>query len=136
MNRLVKASLVVLAAVCSASCDPGEPTTGEAVVTDDHEASMNFDFSGLEPFLLQVADGLDGLSRADVTALIAGVRELDVEAEREWVFDVRHEGAPAKLRVRVFMDDLDAPDLYFFTSAELAAELQERLIAFAEEQGW
>ena len=105
-------------------------------MTDDHEASMNFDLVGLEPFLLQVATGLEGLSREDVTTLTAEVREMDVEEEREWVFDVRHEGTPAKLRVRVFMDDVDAPDLYLFTRPELAAELQEKLIVFAEEQGW
>lgn len=39
------------------------------------------------------------------------------------------------LRLVIFMDDVDAPDLYFFTHPELAADIEEELHQFWDERG-
>lgn len=102
---------------------------------DLHEASMNFDLEDLEPFVRAMADKLDGFGSPDVDKVVAGVRSMAVDAEAEWRFSVRRDGRTVPLVVRVFLDDVDAPDLHLFSDAALAGELQADLMAFAERLG-
>jgi hypothetical protein len=55
--------------------------------------------------------------------------------ERRWHFDVIHEGRSVPLEIRAFMDDVEAPDMYFFTVPTLAEVIQAEIIRFAEEHG-
>jgi hypothetical protein len=43
--------------------------------------------------------------------------------------------ARVPLRIQAFMDDVNTPDLYFFTTRELAAEIQREMTAYGEEAG-
>ena len=58
-----------------------------------------------------------------------------MEHEREMRLEVAHGGSPTPLVVRVFMGDIDAPDLYFFTFAGLAEKISNECDAFCEELG-
>jgi hypothetical protein len=97
---------------------------------------MNFDLESLEPFLQRLAQKIEGFSPVEIAAVMRGVSEMAVDEERDWNFTVQHAGSPVPLRVHIFLDDVDAPDLAFFTSAELASLIQEELVLFAQEQGW
>src|SRR5688500_10607304 len=93
------------------------------------EAGMNFDLESVEPFLNQLDSQLQlGLPVAE---LVTFTRSTAVEDERTKTVSVRFKGVATKLEYRVFMDDIDAPDLYFFTpSADLAAAINARLQKF------
>ncbi len=93
----------------------------------EHEASMNFDLEGLEPFLQRLAQKVDGFGPAEIASVMGGVSEMAVDEERDWNFTVQHAGSLAPLRVHIILDDADAPDLHFFTSTELAALIQDEL---------
>ncbi|MCW5572997.1 MAG: hypothetical protein KIT37_08200 [Steroidobacteraceae bacterium] len=98
------------------------------------EASMNFDLENVEPFLIQAEAAL-GLG-LPVAELAAFARDTPVEAERVRTLRVPFGGTTVPLEFRVFMDDIDAPDLYFFTPSKgLADAIQAELQQFASDRG-
>jgi hypothetical protein len=99
------------------------------------EASTNLEVEGVAPLLQRVARLVEGLSRSEVQSLAREIAALPIEAEREWNFKVRYRGGDVALRVVAFMDDVDAPDLAFFTTAELAAAIQREMRAYSQERG-
>jgi hypothetical protein len=99
------------------------------------EASTNFDSPQVEPFLRRVAALVSGFGATEIAQVTQLLNELEVDEERELRFEVKHEGRMAPLHIGVFMDDVDAPDLYFFTTPKLAAQLDELMQDFSEEQG-
>jgi hypothetical protein len=135
MQPLVK-TLAALVAVLglSIACSSGEPS-GEADVSGLTEASMNFDLDWVGPFLSRLTTLVEGFGDAEVRQLSESIAEIPVESERSWDFMVRYQGAEVPLRVRAFMDDIDAPDLYFFTSPQLASAIQRELRTYAESLG-
>ena len=100
------------------------------------ESSMNFDLENVRPFLVRLQPHIEsGFTDADVGRLADFVAETPVEQERETTLTVVANGSETPLVFRVFMDDIDAPDLYFFTSAELAAKIDSEYEAMCEELG-
>ena len=93
------------------------------------ETSMNFDIEDVEPFLLSLSARLEsGFSRADARNLAAEIARMQPDDERDWQFDVSFRGTRAPLTVRVFMDDVAAPDL-------AVAGLEALIAAVEEERG-
>ena len=101
------------------------------------EASMSFDQEGVEPFLKRVAGLVEsGFAASDAKDLSGRIGSLGIEESGAWEFTVSYNGNSTRLVVEAFQDDYDAPDLYFFTSPELAARIDEELQSFGEEMGW
>jgi hypothetical protein len=99
------------------------------------EASTNFDAENLKPFLLRVAGFVEegfGVSEIDKVMAMAA---LPPESEEEVEFSVIYGGQRTPLRVRVFMDDVEAPDVYFFTSTQLRQRIGQEIHAFFAELG-
>ena len=100
------------------------------------ESSMNFDLENVRPFLARLQPHIEsGFADADVDTLAEFVATTTVEQGRETTLTIVVNGAETPLVVRVFMDDIDAPDLYFFTCAELAAKIDSEYDAMCEELG-
>ena len=121
MNRKLILTIVLFAAACSA----GVPTS---------EASMNFDLKNVRPFLerLNSEAGL-GL---DVDKLNTFTRDTKVGEERSISLKVKFQGKEIGLEYRILMDDVDAPDLYFFTESKaLADTINKQMIDFSESLG-
>lgn len=104
-------------------------------ISDLSEASTNFDLENVRPFLLRVSKRVEGFGTAEIDTVVREITEMPVDGEREWHFEVEHEGTHVSLHIRVFMDDLETPDVYFFTSPELAASIQSEMESFADELG-
>jgi len=98
------------------------------------EASMNFDLDNVEPFMEQLEGQLKlGLPVAE---LVAFTRSTAVDDDRMKILSVRFRGETTSLDYRVFMDDVEAPDLYFFTpSEELSRAIDTQLKDFADKHG-
>ena len=128
--------ILVLLLLLLATCVASSPDDGqENAISYDREASMNFDLEDLVPFLLRVSQKLDGFSTADAERIGKAVASMEVGTEREWPFEVMEAGAEVPLRVRVLLDDNDAPDAFFFSSAGVAQLINGEMRAFAEEWG-
>lgn len=99
-----------------------------------HEASMNFDLEHVLPFLT----GLDeqfkfGLDVARLSELAASVK---VGNQRSLLTDINLPGKPGKMEFSVFMDDIDAPDVYlFFETSALARDVGDFMTVWAEARG-
>ena len=100
------------------------------------EASTAFDQENVAPFLRRVAAQLQsGFSESDAEKLANLVGKLGLEETQSWEYSVSFQGKSVPLVIEAFQDDYEAPDLYFFTSRELAGRINEEIDAFAEQLG-
>jgi hypothetical protein len=126
--------LVLLLSILAMSCAKSIPPIDVAGLS---EASMNFDQEGVGPFLLRLSRivGAD-FDSAAAEKVTDAVDALDVDEIGNWEFRLSGNGSTRRLVIVAYKDDVDAPDLAFYTSPELATRIQEQLEAFATEQGW
>jgi hypothetical protein len=114
----------------------GAPVLSAAAPPAEAEASMSFESASVEPFLLRVANMVEGFKADDVKALAREIGKLSVDSTLSRSYPVTFRGEHVNLRVEAFMDDVDAPDLYFFASPALARQIDTELKKFASAQGW
>ncbi len=99
-----------------------------------NEASMNFDLENVVPFLTELNARFElGLDVKKLGELSASV---PAESEKSILVDILDSGKIAKMEFRVYMDDIDAPDLYmFFNSKELSESVGDFMMSWAEARG-
>jgi hypothetical protein len=106
MLELLAASLLALTVIPASDADAGQRS----------EASMNFDREDVRPFLTGLERRLHlGL---DVAALAEFLLDAPVDEEHAVTIPIRFQGEPGALLVRVYMDDIDSPDLHFETDSK------------------
>ena len=119
--------LVVLGTVAGCGAEP------QGAV---EEVSANLDIGDVEPVLRRISDVVEsGFSDEDVKALASKITAQAVESEREHRYRVRIGGTSGELRVVVLMDDVDAPDIAFFTYPELARSIQRAIDEYMDGLG-
>jgi hypothetical protein len=100
------------------------------------EWSTNFDAENVEPFLRRVSSLIQsGFGDAEVKTAAEFVNSTAHDDEREMAFRINYRGNESDFRVRVFMDDINSPDLYFFAPPVLCEEIGREMEKFAEELG-
>jgi hypothetical protein len=120
-----------------ASHEQSQATTSTApdTTTVFREASMNFDAANVGPFLERLSGKLPGLLPEDVERVSEGIAKTPVDSERAWVVTIQYEEESVPLRIRALMDDVDSPDLYFYSVPAVAEIIDRELKAFAKENG-
>ena len=101
-------AVVAMAVVAAAPIRASGPLPGEA------EASMNFDLVGVRPFLERLNAIVGGFGAAQLSSLVDDIAKLPVDSTLTRTYAVTFKGKPVTLRIEAFMDDVNAPDLYFF----------------------
>ena len=102
-----------------------KPAVAPAITS---ETSMNFDQSEVGPFLIRLAENPRFTLPRDFTSEITeAIPKLTVENTRRWRVDGDFDGAAMRLEIEVFMDDIDAPDLYFFSAPGVIAEIEKEM---------
>jgi hypothetical protein len=100
------------------------------------EASMGFDTSTVRPFLERLEVLLeDGFGDPEIQDVMEVIDSLAVDDETEVRYDITFAGEEFPLRIRIFMNDIDSPDIGFITSPDLADRIQEEMTEYAEEMG-
>jgi uncharacterized protein Smg (DUF494 family) len=100
------------------------------------EASMNFDTSGVRPFLERLEDLLeDGFGDPEIQDVMEVIDSLAVDDETEVKYDITFAGEELPLRIRIYMEDIDSPAIAFVTAPDLADRIQEEMAEYAEELG-
>jgi hypothetical protein len=100
------------------------------------EASMNLDQEHVGPLLTQISRLFPAGFTQDAAAKVSdNVDGLWVGQSGNWEFSVTFNGQPARLVIAAHKDDSDAPDLYFFSSPDVAAQINKELAAFSETYG-
>ena len=103
-------------------------------MSEKHEASMNFDLENVRPFLIE----LDAKFKFgfDIEKMVKFSESIKVEKEESIFIEIISSGEKSTMEFHVFMDDIDAPDLYFFfEQAKLAKETGNFMIEWAEARG-
>lgn len=94
-----------------------------------HEASMNFDMEDVKPFLENLAKNTSGMDK--FLQFWPDIQKLEVESEKDWKVNIKFEGKTEEVIFKVFMDDIDAPDIYFFSSSKpLIDQIEKELQKF------
>lgn len=107
----------------------GKPAPG-------HEASANFDLEDVGPFLQRVVALIDsGFAIPDARALAARIGQQPVKSTREYRYTVVARGVRSPLRIVAFMDDVDAPDLYFYTDRTIAERINAAMKRYFKDVG-
>jgi hypothetical protein len=128
------ATLVLFLSVSGTSCAQQAPPID---VSGLSEASMNFDQEGVGPFLAELSRSFtSGLKPSQANTLAQSIDSLPMEQTGNWEYWVVANGKTERLVVVALKDDVDAPDLAFYSSPELVARIQEQLESFAQAQGW
>ena len=92
------------------------------------ETSMNFDLAEIAPFLTRMEESPRFTLPQEFAATLAdAMSALEVDQTRRWRIDGDFDGEPILLEIEAFMDDRDAPDLGFFSSAPVIAEIDRML---------
>jgi hypothetical protein len=91
------------------------------------EASTNFDLEDVAPFLRRLASLIEGLDVAEVERIESRLFKMGQGEEAYFAFLARYGGEETPLQIRIYMSDAGAPDVGFFTSSELAGDI-ERLM--------
>ena len=100
------------------------------------EFSTNFDSEMVRPFLERIRPFIDsGFGAEEVERVCQVAATLPQDQEGTIAFQIRYAGKEAEFKVRVFMDDVDSPDIYFFTPGGLKEQIEAEFRRFAEERG-
>ncbi|MGG3471365.1 hypothetical protein ABES02_28325 [Neobacillus pocheonensis] len=99
------------------------------------EASMNFDMNNVKPFLQHISPLIDsGFSKKEITQVQEKIEKMKPDDEYEvGKFDIVYQDKKTQLIINAFMDSPDAPDIYIFTTPDLANKIQDEMIKFADE---
>jgi hypothetical protein len=95
------------------------------------ETSSNFDTSEASRFLKRISALIPtGFTSAHAGRIAREMKKLKPESSHQYVFQIRFERSDALLGIRVFMDDVDAPDLYVYAPLKLVRKIDKELEKF------
>ena len=111
---------------------PGQsPLVPKEGVNHHAESSANFDAEYLLLFLARISKNLQGFEGKQIRRIEDHVFAAEVGDESIFDFEIIYKEEQTLLRIAIFMSDVDAPDVTFFSSPEVAqvigAELGEML---------
>jgi len=97
---------------------------------------MNFDAENVKPFLDRVTPLVEsGFGASEKQQVLDLLASLQVDDEKGLSFAIRYAGKDTTLKVRIFLDDVDAPDVYLFACQPLSIIIQAEMEKFADELG-
>ncbi|WP_164661861.1 hypothetical protein [Tropicibacter sp. Alg240-R139] len=97
------------------------------------ETSMNFDTDSVGPFLIGLLNNPRfGLPSDLPVAISQALPGILVDGKQRWQIDGDFDGAKVQIDIEVFMDDIDAPDMYFFSTQPVIDEIERELTAFGD----
>mgnify|MGYP001792130730 CR=1 FL=1 len=100
------------------------------------ETSMNFDAEDVGPFMTVLSNNARfGLPGELGAFMRQEVSKLALDETKRWKIDGDFDGSPVQIDIEVYMDDVDAPDLTFFSTKSVIAEIDRELLAFGAAMG-
>jgi len=88
------------------------------------DTSANLDAEQVEPLCKRIATFIDaGFGETEIDALVKKLQRLKPDGTYQVVYSITYKGTLCPVRVRVFMDDVDSPDIHFFAPLGLARRI-------------
>jgi len=99
------------------------------------ESSMNFDSKDVDSFLKRIVPMIDsGFSEKEIKDIKAIISTLQPDQEKELVYPIKFEDKQVIMKILIVMDDINSPDIYFFSPSVLAEKINNEMKKYAEEQ--
>jgi hypothetical protein len=103
---------------------------------ESEETSTNFDYEQVQPFLERIARLIDsGFGSGEIATLMKKAQRLRPEQTYQVVFPITFEGNFAPFHIRVFMDDVDAPDVYLYAPVKLTRQIDNEISRLDSKTG-
>ena len=100
------------------------------------ESSTGFDLEHVRPFLKRISLLIEsGFGETQIDRVCQLAEKMEVDATEELEFPIRFGGKDTFMRITIFMDDVESPDVYFFSPPDLAAKIDAEMESFFEELG-
>ncbi len=91
------------------------------------ESSTSLDIENLKPILLGVSSHIEsGFGNEEVERLYKFATEMKHDEEKDFDFPIIYDGKRTILKVGLFMDDIDSPDISFYSPPALASKIDEQ----------
>ena len=92
------------------------------------EASSNFDSNEVDGFLQKVSTLVEsGFGEPERNQVIQMLKSLKIDEQKSLEFKVTFKQTASPLRVTLYLDDVDAVDMYFFAEPALADAIQAEM---------
>jgi hypothetical protein len=90
------------------------------------ETSVNLDMEQLEPLLRNISSLIErGFAEDEIREVCELAEEMEVEQEKRLGFPIQFGREETALRIKIFMDDEESPDLYFFAPPKLIEKIEK-----------
>lgn len=100
------------------------------------ESSANWDKENVRPFLERVSGLVErGFAAKEIDTVMQTIDKMDVDDETDMDFSIRYKGKTMPVNIRIFMDDIDSPDIAIMTCCELAEKIDDLTVRFCEQLG-
>jgi|SRR6266480_3476305 len=100
------------------------------------ETSGHFEIEQIQAFFLRIKPLVDaGLSQDEILQVQKATHSMPVDSTREFVFPIEFRGNYTALRIRIFMDEHEVPEISFFTHRDLAEAINDQMISFLRAEG-
>jgi hypothetical protein len=104
--------------------------------TTEQEFSANFDSAMVRPFLERIQPLIEsGFGPHEIDDICDAVTKLPHDEKMELELPIRYSGRHALLKVGIFMDDIESPDLYMVAPPGLAKQIQSAYVQYTKELG-
>ena len=100
------------------------------------ESPAGFDLEQVRPFLQRISPLIEsGFGEVQINQVCQLIERMEIDATEELEFSIRLGGKATSMRVSVFMDDIESPDICFFSPPALSARIDAEIESFFEELG-
>ena len=100
------------------------------------ESSTNFDMENVRPFLQRISPLIEsGFGPEQIEQVCRLAERMKHDDEQELEFPIRYGGRDALMRVGIFMDDINSPDVCILAPPMLAEQIDVEIENFFDELG-
>jgi len=100
------------------------------------ETSMGFELEDIGPFFTVLANNPRfGLPSNLSDFMKSAMGDVSPDASKRWKIEGDFDGSPVEIDIEVAMDDVDVPEISFFSTKAVIDEIDKELIAFGDATG-
>jgi len=98
------------------------------------ETSWNFEVEELPDFLSRVATLVDsGFGESEIRQVQTIAESMPIDSNKQLDFPIDFKGVSTSLKITLFMDELEIPEVKFLTHTDLAGAIERAMNAFFQK---
>ena len=100
------------------------------------ETSGNFEVEQLPIFLSRLKTLVDsGFDESEILQVQTIAETMPIDSSKQLEFPIDFKGVNASLKIRLFMDESESPEVSFVTQPDLAEAIDREISAFFQQRG-